>query len=118
MMVFFGKFLQISKVAEKLGYSFQRSKSYALILTENGLGNILGNVFTSGHPDCRAKNVKRNWSEKSRAPRAVPKKTRIGNRLDQGCQTFLGPDIPKREKIYQMTTNYVCQTAINYSKWP
>jgi hypothetical protein len=33
---------------------------------------------------------------------------------DAGLPDFLGPNIPKREKIYQMTTNY---TAINYTKW-
>jgi hypothetical protein len=26
--------------------------------------------------------------------------------LYQGCQIFLGLNIPKREKIYQMTTDY------------
>jgi hypothetical protein len=25
---------------------------------------------------------------------------------EQGCQIFLGPNMPKREKIYQMTTHY------------
>jgi hypothetical protein len=32
---------------------------------------------------------------------------------------FLGPNIPKRDKIYLMTTNYakIEETAANYSKW-
>jgi hypothetical protein len=30
--------------------------------------------------------------------------------LEQGCQIFLGPNIPNWEKIYQMTTSHI--------KWP
>jgi hypothetical protein len=37
---------------------------------------------------------------------------RIAGRPEQGCQIFLGPNIPKRENMYQMTTNYT-RTAIS-----
>jgi hypothetical protein len=39
--------------------------------------------------------------------------------MPQGCQIFLGPNIPKRGKVYQMGTNYVCTPNGNtyYTKW-
>jgi hypothetical protein len=37
--------------------------------------------------------------------------------LDQGCQIFLGPNIPNWGKIYQIITN-LYPTAINYTIWP
>jgi hypothetical protein len=34
----------------------------------------------------------------------------------QGCQIFLGPNMPNWEKYNKWPK--LCQTAINYTKWP
>jgi hypothetical protein len=52
VIVFFGTFFNEKNRPKVYIGNFFRSKSYELILTQNGLGNILGDFFTnsSGHP--------------------------------------------------------------------
>jgi hypothetical protein len=49
--LFFGQFLNDPSIAN-FRTAFFRGKSCVLILTTNGLGNLLGDIFTnsSGHP--------------------------------------------------------------------
>jgi hypothetical protein len=48
-----GNFLKNAEVALILGYIFSPGKSYELILTKAGLGNILGDFLANSslHPD-------------------------------------------------------------------
>jgi hypothetical protein len=37
--------------------------------------------------------------------------------VNQGCQIFIGPNLPKLEK-YTPNDHKLYQTAVNYTKWP
>jgi hypothetical protein len=47
VIIFFGRFLKISEVAQIYGTTFSQSICSLFILTKNGLGYILGDFFTN-----------------------------------------------------------------------
>jgi hypothetical protein len=58
-----------------------------------------------------------NWRKFVQSGHPATSLPRLKSPTYQGCQIFWYKHTKLGKYVYQMTTNYLYQTAINYTKW-